>query len=296
MTRKVCVIGWPIAHSRSPLIHNYWIEKNHIPDALYEVKAIKGPAALRKFLGNFHNEGYVGANVTIPHKRNAYLYIKKHGELHGEAAAFGAVNTIWFNDSGTICGTNTDGIGFLKHLEHSTGWTPSPGDKVTVLGAGGVARAVLAVLWQKGCRISLVNRTFDNADRLSKQIRKLSSPTEASIEVFNWSQKDTLTENCKLLVNTTSLGMKGHGPLNIDLRSMQKSAIVYDLVYVPFETPLLAQARKQKLTAVDGLGMLVHQAIPGFRLWFRDFIGVVPDSQFDNAVLHKKLLKDLGEI
>jgi shikimate dehydrogenase len=294
--RKVCVIGWPVAHSRSPLIHNHWIEKFHVPEARYEIRPIEEGKDLRRFLRNLRENGYIGANVTIPHKRRAYSFIKKHGQLHGDAEAFGAVNTIWLNDTDQLCGTNTDGIGFLKHLELSTGWSPGSTDVVTVLGAGGAARAVVAVLWLKGCQINLVNRSFDNALNLKNEIGEIPSPRAPSINLVPWEEKEDLLGGCKLLVNTTSLGMKNHGELRIDIGLLPKTAIVYDLVYEPLETKLLKDAHQRNLQTVDGLGMLIHQAIPGFRLWFGEYAKDIPDTSFDTEELHKKLLHDLGEI
>lgn len=253
-TRYVCIIAWPAGHSRSPLIHNYWI-RQHKLDAEYRREAV--PAhRFAEFLSRMRERGYVGANVTVPHKE-AGLKLSKPDE---RAQAVGAANTLWF-EGDTLRSTNTDVEGFLANLdEAAAGWDRGLKSAV-VLGAGGGARGVVFGLLARGVeRIQVVNRTKERANTLRAQFGERVQPAE-------FGDLNALLDGAGLLVNATSLGMVGQPPLDIALNG-PKTLVVTDLVYAPLETPLLAQARRQGLRTADGLGMLLHQAVRGFELWF----------------------------
>ena len=259
MTKRACIIGWPAAHSRSPLIHNYWI-KQHGLDAEYRREEV-APDAFGDFVKNLRDHGYVGANVTVPHKEAA-LALTQPDE---RARAVGAANTLWDVD-GTLRSTNTDVEGFLANLDSATpGWDRGL-ENAVVLGAGGGARAVVfALLARDVQRVYVVNRTIERAKILQKQFG-------ARVKPAAWDEITGLLGSAGLLVNTTSLGMVGQPPLEINLRC-PPSLVVTDLVYSPLVTKLLATARERGLRTADGLGMLLHQAVRGFELWF----GVKPE-------------------
>src|SRR5215475_5968506 len=253
--KAACVIGWPIGHSRSPLIHNYWI-KEHGLDAEYRREAVP-PGELAAFVANLSERGYVGANVTVPHKE-AVLALS---EPDDRARAVGAANTLWL-DGGRLRATNTDVEGFIANLDAGApGWDRSLASAL-MLGAGGAARAVVFGLLERGIgRICLANRTAERAAVLRAKFG-------SQIEPVAWSDMDSLLTDAGLLVNTTSLGMAGQPPLPVDLAPLPAGAVVSDLVYAPLETALLTAARARGLRAVDGLGMLLHQAVGGFQRWF----------------------------
>lgn len=246
------VLGWPVAHSRSPRLHGHWIARHGIDGAYLPlpVQPEKFEGAVRALL----DLGFRGANVTIPHKEAAFALCDT---VDPSARRAGAVNTLVF-EGARITGSNTDGWGFCESLrEQAPGWEAKAGPAV-LLGAGGAARAVAARLLDEGCpRLVLVNRNRARAEALAAD---LGGPIEVA-------EAPPLAE-AALLVNTTSLGMAGHPPLEIDLAPLAAGAVVADIVYVPLETPLLAAARARGLRAVDGLGMLLHQARGGFRAWF----------------------------
>ena len=252
--KKACVIGWPAGHSRSPLIHNFWLAQAGI-DGVYERAAVS-PANFPDFVRNLRANGYVGANVTIPHKEAAFRMLDEASET---ARALGAANTLWFED-GRLMGDNTDVRGFLAHLDEAApGWNA---ETATVIGAGGAARAVAFALMSRGVRdLRLVNRTKARAAALAES-------AGAAVRVYGWDALAEALDGAGLLVNTTSLGMAGQPALDIDLAPLSPEAVVYDIVYVPLETELLEAARARGLRAVDGLGMLLHQAVPGFFHWF----------------------------
>jgi len=253
---RACVVGWPIAHSRSPLIHSYWLQSLGI-DGLYERAAV--PAGqFAEFAEGIGREGLIGANVTAPHKEAAFAACHW---LTANAADLGAVNTLW-RENGKLCGDNTDVAGFLANLdEQAPGWRERTRNAV-VLGAGGAARAIIRGLVLSGIdRVCVVNRSLDRAERLASQLA-------LGIKLAPWSVLPHLLADADLLVNASSLGMVGEPPLQIDLEPLGAQAVVADIVYVPLETPLLAAARARGLCAVDGLGMLLHQAAPGFERWF----------------------------
>ncbi len=252
--KATCIIGWPAGHSRSPLIHNYWI-KQHGLDAEYRKESVP-PEKFADFVGHLRDHGYIGANVTVPHKEAA-LAVSAPDE---RARAVGAANTLWYDD-GTLRSTNTDVVGFLANLDSATpGWDRGL-ETAVVLGAGGGARAaIFALLAREVQRVYVINRTAGRAEALQKQFG-------ARVKPAAWDEITGLLGGAGLLVNTTTLGMAGQPPLEINLRC-PASLVVADLVYVPLETPLLAAARERGLRTADGLGMLLHQAVRGFELWF----------------------------
>jgi shikimate dehydrogenase len=253
---RACVAGWPVDHSRSPLIHSYWLRKLGI-DGLYGKTAVP-PGQFAAFAEGIGRDGLVGANVTIPHKEAAFAACDW---VSANAADLGAVNTLW-RANGKLCGDNTDVAGFLDNLDEQAPEWRSETRCAIVLGAGGAARAIVRGLVSAHVdRIVIVNRTLDRADRLASQYGDdaLSAP---------WTALPELLAGADLLVNTSSLGMAGQPALDIDLAPLHARAIVADIVYIPLETPLLAAARSRGLRIVEGLGMLLHQAAPGFERWF----------------------------
>jgi shikimate dehydrogenase len=252
--RAACLIGWPAAHSRSPLIHHYWLRTLGIEGG-YVIEAVP-PDDFKDFLLRLSRRGFVGANVTRPHKERALALSKPDAR----ASAVGAANTLWFED-GELRSTNTDVEGFIGNLDASApGWDQAA--EALVLGAGGASRAVVFGLIERGIsRVHLANRTLERAKALAGQFG-------ASVHPVMWDAVGELLPRAKLLVNTTSLGMHGQPPLEIDAGQLPGDAVVADLVYVPLETPLLKAARARGLKTADGLGMLLHQAVRGFELWF----------------------------
>src|SRR4051812_28620324 len=252
--RAACVIGWPIAHSRSPLIHNYWIKPLGL-NAEYRREAVK-TEELAGFVSSLRQRGYVGCNVTLPHQE-AVLKLAKPDD---RAEAVGAANTLWF-EGDALRATNTDVEGFLDNLDEAAPAWDRGLETAVVLGAGGGARAVLfALLAREVGRIYLVNRTAARAEALRKKFGPRIHPA-------TWAETTGLLGGAGLLVNTTSLGMTGQPELEINLRC-PPSLVVADLVYIPLETGLLKLARSRGLRTADGLGMLLHQAVRGFSLWF----------------------------
>jgi shikimate dehydrogenase len=274
--KAVCVIAWPAGHSRSPLIHNYWIEQHKL-DAEYRREAVP-PEKFTEFIANLRNNGYIGANITVPHKEAAL----KLSEPDDRARAVGAANTLWYDDS-RLRSTNTDVEGFLANLDSATpGWDRGLSTAV-VLGAGGGARAVIfALLAREVGRIYVINRTVARANALRKQFG-------ARVQVAGWEETTGLLGGAGLLVNTTTLGMVGQPPLEFNLRC-PASLVVADLVYDPLVTRLLASARARGLRTADGLGMLLHQAVRGFQLWFGVRPEVTPElrSLVEADLLKKK--------
>jgi len=257
--KAVCVIAWPAGHSRSPLIHNYWI-KQHKLNAEYRREAVP-PDKFAAFVENLRGNGYIGANITVPHKEAALAL----SEPDDRARAVGAANTLWYDDD-TLRSTNTDVEGFLANLDVAApGWDRGL-ETAVVLGAGGGARAVVFALLQREVgRVYVINRTRDRAQALKKKFG-------ARVHLAGWNEITGLLGGAGILVNTTTLGMVGQPPLEINLRC-PASLVVADLVYAPLETGLLASARARGLRTADGLGMLLHQAVRGFQLWF----GVRPE-------------------
>lgn len=253
---KACVIGWPVGHSRSPLIHRFWLARLGIEGSYEAVKV--SAAGLPAFVGNLAKNGFAGANVTLPHKEAAF---KLCDSTTGPAAFLKAVNTLWL-EGGKLWGDNTDAGGFLASLDQDApGWDRNPGE-AAVIGAGGAARAIVYALGERHMKpILIFNRTRRRAEELAAAF---GPPAEAR----DFSALPATLANAKLLVNATSLGMRGEPPLAIDLSSLPPDAVVADIVYVPLQTELLAAARARGLRAVPGIGMLLHQAAPGFERWF----------------------------
>lgn len=257
MTRRVCIIGHPVAHSRSPMLHGYWLKTYGI-NGDYGREDVS-PDAIVDFLRGLSGHGYVGANVTVPHKEVALRTVDVIDET---ARAVGAVNTVWMND-GKLHGSNTDVHGFIANLDaQAPGWDNS-GKTAVILGAGGASRAAVFGLAQRGFkRIVLINRTLDRAEKLAEDLG-LAAVTPAV-----WSDLPKWIGEAELLANATSLGMTGKPPLEVDLSDLPEACVVTDMVYAPLETDLLARARARDNPVVDGLGMLLHQAVPGFEIWF----------------------------
>jgi len=264
--KRACVIGWPVEHSRSPMIHRYWLKLYGIEGA-YEKEAVP-PEEASGFMRSLGEHGYVGANVTLPHK----LIALEAADLKDEAArAIGAANTLWLDADGRLNASNTDAYGFMTNLD---GEAPSWNEgkrPVVVLGAGGAARAVLYGLIEAGAvKVLLANRSRARADNLAAVF-------PPRVHVIDWEARNQALAGCGLLVNTTSLGMSAQAPLTIDLGALPREAVVADIVYSPLETGLLAAARQRGNVAVDGLGMLLHQAVPGFERWFGVWPEVTPE-------------------
>jgi shikimate dehydrogenase len=261
--RAACLIGWPAAHSRSPLIHHTWLRTLGIEGG-YTIESVP-PEDVAEFITHLSHHGFVGANVTIPHKERA-LALSIPDE---RAKAVGAANTLWY-DGGVLRSTNTDVEGFINNLDAcAPGWDKAT--DVLVLGAGGSSRAVVFGLIERGIkRVHLANRTAGRAQALADQFGPNVIP-------MAWDAIDDVLPRAGLLVNTTSLGMKEQPALEIDVGRLPSHAVVADLVYVPLQTQLLAAAGARGLNTADGLGMLLHQAVRGFELWFGQRPEVTPE-------------------
>lgn len=262
-TQLAGILGWPVAHSRSPLIHNFWIGELGL-DAAYLPLPV-APEDFTDAVRALPKLGFAGANVTVPHKRAAFELADSLDPL---AKRLGAVNTLVFAKDGSIEGRNTDVHGFLENLRAGApDFDFAAGDAV-VLGAGGAARGVIAGLLEAGCKkVCMLNRTAERAEALAKDF------DDCRIDVEDWDHRETSLSGAGLLINATSLGMEGAGSLDLSLDALPNSAVVNDLVYAPLETDLLRKAREKGCRAVDGLGMLLHQAAPAFEAWF----GASPD-------------------
>lgn len=261
---KAFVVGHPIKHSRSPLIHGHWLKEHGLKGSYERIDV--APADFSEFLKTFGAQGFAGGNVTIPHKEAAYAGVERRTE---RAERLKAVNTLWI-ENGVLWGDNTDVIGFMAHLDQSLGtsWEQSV-DTALVIGAGGAARAIVAGLQDRPIgRILVANRTLSKAEEL---VRDLAAKGPR-LEALAWEDLDRALPGSGLIINTTSLGMAGQPPLTLDLAKVPEKAVVADIVYVPLKTPLLVAAEARGLKTVDGLGMLLHQAVPGFARWF----GVTP--------------------
>ena len=258
-----CLIGWPAAHSRSPLIHHHWLRALGL-DGGYSIESVP-PEGFAEFILNLSKHGYIGGNITIPHKER----VLKLTAPDQRARAVGAANTLWY-DHGTLRATNTDIEGFIDNLDHSSDdWDHA--DDALVLGAGGASRAVVFGLLERGIkRIHLANRTIGRAQAIAHQFG-------AKVLPLPWEDINSVLPRVGLLVNTTSLGMYGQPPLEVATERLPAEAVVADLVYVPLQTPLLAAARARGLRTADGLGMLLYQAVRGFELWFGQRPEVTPE-------------------
>ena len=275
--RVAGVIGWPVAHSLSPRLHGYWLRHYGI-DGAYVPLAVRPEDAAAAFAA-LARLGFVGANVTLPHKETALAAVARASDT---ARRIGAVNTLVVADDGQLEGDNTDAFGFLEHLRASRpDWRPD-GGSATVLGAGGAARAVVAALLTAGVAdIRIANRSPERA-------RLLAVAFGARVRAIPWPPCGPALADTALLVNCTTLGMRGQPPLVLDLAALPNAAVVCDIVYTPLQTPLLAEAARLGLAVVDGLGMLLHQARPGFARWF----GINPEVTDD---LRAHVLAGLAE-
>jgi len=265
MTRKACVIGWPISHSRSPVIHNYWLKRYGIAGS-YERVPVR-PEELSDFFARLAQRGFAGCNVTLPHKEAAFRAVRI---ADAATARLGVVNTVFARD-GELWGTCTDGEGFVANLASGLPDWRANGRTVVILGAGGATRAIVGALVDQGsARIIIANRTRAKAEELKRDFGP-------RIEPRDWTEAESVISLADLLVNTTSLGMTGQPALEIDLGKLPKSAAVTDIVYTPLETDFLRRARIRGNATVPGLGMLLHQAVRGFELWF----GIRPEVTAD---------------
>ncbi len=256
-TRLAGVVGWPVSHSRSPRLHGYWLEHYAIDGAYLPLGV--DPRHVETALRALPLLGFRGVNVTVPHKEEALGVVDRVDDM---AARIGAVNTIVIDAQGRLEGRNSDGFGFMENLRHGApGFDASRGAAV-VLGAGGAARAVVAALLEAGTpELRLINRTRERAE-------KLAGDMGGAVRVENWQDRDQVLQDAALLVNTTTLGLTGHAPLDLNLDRLPGEAVVNDIVYLPLRTPLLDDAARRGNPVVDGLGMLLHQARPGFEAWF----------------------------
>jgi shikimate dehydrogenase len=251
------VIGWPVAQSRSPVLHGHWLSQYGVKGTYLPLPV--QPEQLADAVRGLRALGFSGCNVTIPHKLGVLKLVDRVDPV---AARIGAVNTIVVQDDGALSGFNTDAYGFLASLRDVQDDFKASASPVVILGAGGAARAVVVALLDDGAaEIRLTNRTMERAQELSR-----IDPSR--ITVIDWGKRNTALEGAALLVNTTSQGMVGYPPLDLSLDALPKTAMVSDIVYNPLETPLLAAARKRGNKAVDGLGMLLHQAVPAFEAFY----------------------------
>ena len=258
MTRivRACVMGHPVAHSRSPMLHGYWLRTLGIEGA-YELADV-APDDFAAFFRGLGANGFAGGNITKPHKEQAFRLVDRREDA---ADAIGAVNTVWY-ENGALVGGNTDWLGIVLSLDAiAPGWDKG---RALVLGAGGAARAATYGFRQRGLSVSLVNRTRARAEQLAANV--------PGVTVHGYDALPRLMADADVLINTTSLGQAGNPPLEIDLTNLKRSAIVYDVIYVPLETGLLKAARRAGHRTVDGLSMLLYQAVNGFSHWF----GVTP--------------------
>lgn len=277
MTRRCFIIGHPVAHSRSPMIHGHWLAEHRLAGSYERVDV--APAEAAAFIARLRAGEFAGGNVTVPNKE---VVLPLLDEVSETARAMGAANTLWM-EGDRLHGDNTDAYGFLAHLDACVpGWAGRTGTAL-ILGAGGAARAVIHGLVERGLsRILLVNRSPDRALELAASFPR-------TVEARPWQDVVRLVAESDLIVNTTSLGMHGQPPLEIDLSELRPGTIVDDIVYVPLETPLLAEAKLRGGILVDGLGMLLHQAVPGFERWF----GVRPQV---TAALRARLEIDIPRV
>ncbi len=258
------VLGWPVKHSRSPKIHSYWLQQLGLSGTYGYIEV--SPENLAATVSELRANGFAGANITVPHKEAVFALCDT---VTAQAKAVGAANTIWLKD-GMLHGDNTDIYGFAQNLtDFAPHWRT--GQTALVFGAGGAARAILYALVSQGySKILLVNRGLERAE-------SLAAHWPHYVEALNWESGLARLPEADLLVNTTSLGMSGQPPLKFPLEGAKASLIINDIVYVPLQTDLLKQARSKGLTAVDGLGMLLHQAVPGFQHWFGKTPQVTPE-------------------
>ncbi|HVT50954.1 MAG TPA: shikimate dehydrogenase [Dongiaceae bacterium] len=273
-SRIAGVFGYPVDHSRSPRLHGFWLAQHRI-DGAY-VPFATHPRDLPRAIRALPSLGFRGGNVTLPHKEPALGLVD---EVSRTAHRIGAVNTLVVREDGSIFGDNTDGFGFLAHLQASQPhWQPAAGPAV-LLGAGGAARAIIVALLECGVStVVLANRTQRRAEELVEALGiALGDEAKGRLQVIPWHHREQALDGAGLLVNSTQLGMKGQPGLELDLAALPRTAVVYDIVYVPLQTPLLEAAKARGNPIVDGLGMLLHQARPGFAAWFGIEPAVTPE-------------------
>lgn len=265
-SRIAGIFGWPVDHSRSPRLHGYWLKQfgidgAYIPFATHPTRLEQGIRALPAL-------GFRGGNITLPHKERALTLVDEATPL---ARRIGAINMLVVREDGTILGDNSDGYGFIANLQQfQPGWRGGAGPAI-VLGAGGAARAIVVALLDAGApEIRLVNRTTRRAEEIAQAVG-------GPIKVLPWDARDEALKDAALLVNSTNLGMAGQAALELDLRNLPTEAVVYDIVYVPLQTELLKAAQARGNKVVDGIGMLLHQARPGFKAWFGQDPQVTPE-------------------
>ena len=252
------VIGWPVGHSRSPRLHGWWLDHYGIDGAYLPLAA--APEQFAQVLRTLPLMGFRGANITVPHKQAALAAIDLADD---HAKRIGAVNTVIVRDDGALEGKNTDGLGFFAHLTACAPAWAAEAAPAVVIGAGGAARAIAVALLDAGVpELRLINRTRERAEALALALG------DPRLKVMPWLARAAALDGAGLLVNTTTQGMRGQAPLDLDLAPLPAGAAVFDCVYAPLETPLLAAARQRGLIGIDGLGMLIHQARPGFTAWF----------------------------
>ena len=260
---RAFVMGHPISHSRSPMMHGSWLQQCAI-EGTYEAVDV-APAEIPKFFEAFKAEGWIGGNVTVPHKLAVIPHL---AHIDEDARAIGAVNTIWW-ENGDLIGGNTDATGFIGNLDElAPGWDEKTG-RAVIIGAGGATRAVAYGLLKRGFDVAICNRTVDKAEALADTFGKGAS-------AHSMDDLGSLMADTPLLVNATSLGMNGQPPLDLELGSLKRDAVVYDIVYVPLETALLKQAKARGHRTVDGLGMLIHQGAISFSRWFHQMPKITP--------------------
>lgn len=256
------VIGWPVSHSRSPIIHNHWVHQYGLAGCygLFPV----APGNLEKALQGIRALGIAGCNITIPYKIEAMKFMDWIDPL---AERIGAINTVVVQANGELHGFNTDGFGYVQSLRDANPQWRADLGPVVIVGAGGAARSIIVSMINEGARdIRIINRTMSKAQDLAEEFGN-------TVNAVDWADRHNVLNDAALLTNTTSQGMVNEPALDLNIRQLPKSALVSDVIYAPLETPLLTQAKKQGNTTVNGLGMLIHQARPAFHAWF----GVMPD-------------------
>ena len=270
-----CIVGWPVEHSRSPALHGYWLMRHGIDGHYGRLPVEPNPAALQALVAFLKSTANArGCNLTLPHKIDIMPLLDR---IHPDAERIGAVNTVIKQPDGSLEGRNSDAFGFLAALRQGApAWQAAAGP-VVVLGAGGAARAVVSSLVDAGVpELRLINRTQQAAINLGV----VFTPRDGrQIMIERWDDRSDMLAGATLLVNTTSLGMKGQPPLELDLARLPAGAVVDDIVYVPLETPLLAMARARGNTCIDGLGMLLHQGRMGFEAWFGQKVEVTEEQR-----------------
>ncbi len=271
---KAGVIGWPVEHSLSPIIHQHWLKENNI-NGSYEAIPVR-PEELGDKLKDLAKKGYAGVNVTIPHKEKVLEYLDKPDD---SVKIIGAANTLEFFN-GEIIGSNTDWIGFEESLKRNGNWQTTKA-KIVVIGAGGAARAaakalLTPLLMYQATEIVLLNRTIEKAQKIKEDLSAWFGHAK-NIKIEKWENRNLALKDAHVLVNTTSLGMIGQPELDIDLAELPKNALVYDLVYNPMETGLLKKAKARGNQILNGLDMLIYQAVPGFYKWFGKEPEITPE-------------------